>query len=267
MSVDPAVSLLIVCYNQQHFIREALVSALEQDYENLEVVVADDASRDGTQDIIRELGARYPGRLKMIFNPANVGITANSNIGLRECRGELIAFMGGDDVLLPGKIAQQVAWFAQEEKRVLCGHDVDWIDANGALLGIRTSELVPFHAGQGAAGFIRHGAPYTAASVMVRRARIPSYGFHPSLPVVSDWKLWLDVIGTEGVYGYIPGIWAQYRRHGGNVTARLNWKVTRDVLLTALLSIGHLHGRYLKDWAHYFLVRPILKRIRRGTHG
>lgn len=260
MNAGPVVSLLIVCYNQQHFIREALESALTQDYVNLEVVVADDASTDGTQAIIRELAQSYPERLKPVFNPRNLGITANSNIGLGHCSGELVGFMGGDDVLLPGKIAQQVAWFAQDERHVLCGHDVDWIDESGTLLGIRTSDLVPISAGQGAAGFIRHGTPYTAASVMVRRARIPAYGFHPSLPVVSDWKLWIDVIGTDGVYGYIPGIWAQYRRHGGNVTARLNWKVTRDVLLTALLSIGYLRGRYFMDWLHYFLLRPLRKR-------
>jgi len=268
MHNPPFVSVLIISYNQEQFIREALVSALEQDYENLEVVVADDASTDATQDIIRELAQRYPQRLKPIFNPQNAGITANSNIGLRQCSGELIAFMGGDDVLLPGKIARQVAWFAQEdERRVLCGHNVDWIDAEGASLGIHTSDLVPLRAGLGASGFIKNGTPYTAASVMVRRSRIPAYGFHPSLPVVSDWKLWIDVIGTDGTYGYIPGIWARYRRHDGNVTAKLNWKVTRDVLLTAVLSLWHLHGRYIKDWAHYFLVRPLAKRMRRKAHG
>lgn len=258
---------MIISYNQQRFIRQAVESALRQDYANLEVVVADDASNDQTQPILRELAQRHPGRLKLFLNPVNLGITANSNVGLQHCRGELIAFMGGDDVLLPGKVVQQVAWFSGDAKRVLCGHDVVWIDADGAMLGVRTSDLVPLHEGQGAAGFIRHGTPYAAASVMVRRTCIPSYGFHPSLPVVSDWKLWIDVIGTHGVYGYIPGIWAYYRRHRGNVTARPNWKVTRDVLLTALLSLWRLRGRYLKDWLHYFLVRPLRKRLRRSVHG
>ncbi|GAB1234033.1 glycosyltransferase [Ferrigenium sp. UT5] len=267
MNACPRVSILVISYNQEKYIREALESALAQDYANLEVVVADDASRDGTQAIIRELAQRHPQRLKPIYNPQNVGITANSNIGLRACSGEFIAFMGGDDVLLPGKITRQVEWFAQDGKRVLCGHDVDWIDAGGASLGLRTSDLVPFHAGQGAAGFIRNGTPYTAASVMVRRVRIPTYGFHPLLPVVSDWKLWIDVIGTDGTYGYIPGIHAQYRRHGGNVTARPSWKVTRDVLMTAWLSLWHLRGRYLKDWLHYFLVRPLRKRLYRRRRG
>lgn len=258
---QPRVSVMIITWNQQCFIREAVESALRQDYDNLEVVVADDGSTDATPDIIRALALEFPGRLKPVLNQRNMGITANSNTGLQHCSGELVAFMGGDDVLLPGKIARQVAWFAQDGRRVLCGHDVDWIDADGAPLGIRTSDLVPLREGRDASGFIRNGTPYAATSVMVRRARIPSRGFHTALPVVSDWKLWIDVIGTDGIYGYIPGIHARYRRHGGNVTARPSWKVTRDVLMTAVLSILHLRGRYLKDWLHYFLLRPLRKRL------
>lgn len=262
----PRVSILVISYNQESYIREALESALTQDYANLEVVVADDASRDGTQSIIRELAQRYPQRLKPIFNPKNVGITANSNIGLLACSGEFIAFMGGDDALLPGKITSQMAWFAQNDQRVLCGHDVDWINADGASLGIRSSDLVPLQEGRGASGFIRNGTLYAATSVMVRRSRIPSYGFHVALPVVSDWKLWIDVIGTDGIYGYIPGIHARYRRHRDNVTARPNRRVMRDVLMTAWLSMCHQRGRYLKDWLHYFLLRPLCKHLFRTLH-
>lgn len=259
-AIPPRVSVMVISYNQQRFIREALESALAQDYENLEVVVTDDGSTDGTQAIIRELAQRHPQRLKPIYNAQNVGITANSNIGLRACCGEFIAFMGGDDVLLPGKITRQVAWFAADDGRVLCGHDVDWIDAGGTPLGIRTSDLVPLREGRGASGFIQNGSPYAATSVMVRRSRIPAYGFHTGLPVVSDWKLWIDVIGTDGIYGYIPGIHARYRRHRDNVTARPNRRVTRDVLMTAWLSLCHQRGRYLKDWLHYFLLHPLRKR-------
>jgi len=266
MTKFPRVSVLVISYNQESYIREALESALEQDYANLEVIVADDASRDGTQGIIRELAQQYPQRLMPVFNPSNVGITSNSNIGLAHCSGELIAFMGGDDVLLPGKIARQVEWFKVDPNRVLCGHNVDWIDAEGKSLGIRSSDMVPLQTGCGASGFIRHGTPFAATSVMVRRSRIPARGFHPSLPVVSDWKLWIDVIGTDGCYGHIPGVHARYRRHRDNVTARPNRRITRDVLMTAWLSLVDMRGRYLKDWLHYFLLRPLRKGLYRRRH-
>lgn len=257
----PLVSVMIICYNQQRYIREAVTSALDQGYRNLEVVVADDASTDDTPKILRELQMRYPERLKLVLNATNHGITGNSNVGLKHCSGELVAFMGGDDVLLPGKIERQVEWFGTDPHRVLCGHDVEWIDADSAPLGIRSSDLVPMQAGKGVSGFIRDGSPYAATAIMVRRSRIPPWGFHRALPVVSDWKLWLDVIGTDGAYGRVDGVYARYRRHRDNVTARANWRVTRDVLMTALLSLMRFRGRYLAAWAHYFLIRPLRKRL------
>ena len=264
---NPLVSIHIICYNQAHFIRQALESAVGQDYSNLEIVIADDCSTDGTRAVIEEIITKYPQvRITKLFNTHNLGITNNSNEALKLCKGELIAFMGGDDVLLPGKITQQVNWFAQDERRVLCGHDVEWIDQNGEFLNARTSDFVPLNSGQGAAGLIKNGTPYSATSVMVRRSRIPEYGFHFWLPVVSDWKLWIDVVRGDGVYGYVPGILAQYRRHPNNVTARLNWKITRDVLITAGLSLWHLRGRFMWDWAHYFFVRPLAKRLRGKTN-
>lgn len=263
----PLVSIHIICYNQEKFIRQALESAIRQDYPDLEIVIADDCSTDDTRAVIEETIARYPqARITKLFNPFNLGITNNSNKALALCKGELIAFMGGDDVLLPGKITQQVNWFAQDERRVLCGHDVEWIGQNGELLGVRSSDFVPLNSGQGAAGLIKNGTPYSATSIMVRRSRIPEYGFHSWLPVVSDWNLWIDVVRGDGVYGYVSGILAQYRRHPNNVTARLNWKITRDVLLTCGLSLWHFRGKFTKDWAHYFFVRPLAKLMRRKTN-
>lgn len=249
----PLVSVLIVSYNQEEFIREALVSALEQNYENLQVVISDDASMDSTQHIILEVAKDNPAdRLKVILNPQNLGITGNCNKALRHCNGELVAFMGGDDVLLRGKIAQQVAWFNEHPDMVLCGHAVELIDENGEQISSKFGELGEFRAGRGAGGIIRSGTPFSAVSVMVKHDRIPSYGFHPSIPMVSDWKLWIDVVGSDGAYGFIEGKWAQYRRHSGNVTVRMNWKIAHDILLTALLSLWHLRGRFALLWLCYF---------------
>lgn len=251
----PLVSVLIVCYNQEKYIKEALVSALEQDYENLEVVVMDDASTDTTQKVIREVAQNYPaGRLKSVLSTINLGITGNCNEGLRHCKGELIAFMGGDDVFVQGKIARQVEWFLDNSDRVLCGHDVEWIDEDGKDMGVRSSELAAFSEGKGAGGLIREGSPFAATSIMIKRNRIPTYGFHFALPLVSDWKLWIDVVGLNGEYGYVEGILAKYRRHSESVTARSSWKINRDILMTALLSCWHLRGRFCLDWLRYFLL-------------
>ena len=128
----PLVSILIISFNQEAFIEEALKGALEQDYENLEVVVADDGSTDRTPDIILSYADRYKGRLVAIVGKPNLGITGNSNRGLSLCKGKYIAFQGGDDVFLPGKISAQVDWMEERDSRVLCGHQVEVFYESGA---------------------------------------------------------------------------------------------------------------------------------------
>lgn len=255
------VSVCVISYNQEDFIREALESALQQDYENLEVVVADDASTDCTQAIILELAARYPGRLKYFFNPKNLGITANSNVALKACTGEYIAFMGGDDVLLPDKIRKQVEWFAEDEKRVLCGHEIEYIDSNGNLLGKRHSDLAPLSSGKGIGSYLKNGAPFGACSVMIRSSRIPEYGFDLSLPIASDIGLWLDVIREDGVYGFIPGIYSYYRRHPMNITQLKRYHYLRDNFVMMIKRLWQYRGKYFLDWIDLLVLSRIRKRI------
>ena len=211
----PKVSVHVISYNQKAFIREAVESALAQDYPELEVVVADDASTDGTADILREYERANPGRFIAALGDKNVGITHNSNRGLAACSGKLIAFMGGDDVFLPGKISAQAAWFAADPARVLCGHQVEvFYDDGSRAPHPLTRRLM---SGKGAEPLIRHG-PFGATAVMVRRDRIPFYGFSDRLRIISDQLLWVDVVRDDGLFGYVPGTLARYRRHSANVT-------------------------------------------------
>lgn len=215
MSKQPKVSIHIIAYNQKDYIREAIDSALAQNYANLEVVVADDGSSDGTAEIIAGYARDHPGRVVAVLNPVNLGITRNSNAGLRACSGELIAFMGGDDVLVPGKIEAQAAWFAKRPARALCGHQVEvfYQDQHRPPHPLSRHLL----AGTGAEAFIKHN-PFGATAVMVRADRIPAYGFDETLPVVSDQMLWVDVLRDDGEYGFVEGTFARYRQHGANVT-------------------------------------------------
>lgn len=215
-SNQPKVSIHIISFNQKDYIAEAIESAVGQDYENLEVIVSDDASTDGTADIIAAYQLRYPNRLVAILNKNNVGITANSNRGLRACTGQYIAFQGGDDVLLPGKIAAQVKWFEKDEKRVLCGHQVEVFYEDGS----RPPHLLTRGIAEGAGSdqVIRNGWVYAATATMVRTEKIPPHGFDEALAVVSDYMMWIEVLARGGIYGYVNGTYARYRRHSTNVS-------------------------------------------------
>ena len=245
---EPKVSILVISYNQEAFIADAIKGAVEQDYANLEVVVSDDASTDRTRDIIAEFAALYPGRVVPVLNTINKGITGNSNAGLAACTGDLVAYMGGDDILLPGKIAAQVEWFLARPERVLCGHQVEiFYDDDSSPPRPLSRRLL---SGKGPSEFIR-GVVFAALSTMVRADAIPKRGFDERLKTVSDQKLWIDVMSKGGEFGYVPGIFARHRRHSNNVTnspLRQAHEVERQAEIVAMEYPEHRRdARYSKS--------------------
>ena len=215
--LHPLVSVLIVSYNQVSFIRDAIESAATQDYENLEIIVADDGSTDGTVEIILECQKQYPGKLVALVGATNLGITGNSNRGLRACRGKYVAFMGGDDSFLPGKILAQVRWLEADLNRVLCYHDLDVYDSASNLTLYLWSERYIFRHGS-ARTVIRYGTFFGATSVMVRYPK--GLLFNPNISTASDWLMWIEVLERQsGTLGHVDGVYARYRRHANNVTS------------------------------------------------
>lgn len=230
---EPLVSHVIISYQQERFIEEAVLSAATQDYERLEVVVADDGSTDETPRIINELAARFPGRVVPLTGGKNLGITGNSNRGLKAARGQLVSFQGGDDVLLPGKISKQVRWFDENPRGALCGHLVETFfdDSSRPSFVARP----PATHGKGAAYFIEYAPPFAATSVMVKASELPSFGFDERLPVVSDWKLWIDVLAAGGEFGFIDEALARYRVHGENISTKRRDRMEHDSFYTLSL--------------------------------
>ncbi|HRX79855.1 MAG: glycosyltransferase [Planctomycetaceae bacterium] len=97
------ISVIVPAYNNKRYIRRALDSIFEQNYENVEVIVVDDGSTDGTGDVLREFSDRIH-----IVRQQNAGSAAARNRGLQEATGEYIAFLDADDWFLPGKFQKQV---------------------------------------------------------------------------------------------------------------------------------------------------------------
>ena len=244
--VKPLVSIMIITYNQKEYARETVLSAVNQDYQPLEVVVSDDGSTDGTAEILDDLAQKYPNCLKVISRKGNLGITGNSNRGLKACKGDLIAFQGGDDVLLPGKISSQVKWFSESDKRVYCYHDVEVFDSETNTKICNYNDMVPLIEGSGASQIIRRMKLGASTSVMVRRSSIAGHVFDPRLPVVSDWKLWIDILADGGIYGFVDGIYARYRRHGGNSRLTQSSQYRTDCYVTVAL-VESEYPQYCRD--------------------
>ena len=104
----PKVSVCIVTYNQEIYIRQCLLSIVDQETDfDFEVIVSDDCSTDGTREIVQEFAGRYPGAVKPIFNKKNIGAYKNFVFVHQQATGEYIAHVDGDDYCLPGKLQAQ----------------------------------------------------------------------------------------------------------------------------------------------------------------
>lgn len=212
----PLVSVAIITYNQIAFLRECIESVLMQDYSNIEIIVADDGSTDGTKNMLVDYSKTYPGKFVLRLSEHNQGITKNSNEAYFACSGKYIAWMGGDDLMLQGKISAQVEWLEKDSNRVLCGHILHLCDKAGHIYGIHDKKHLI--SGVGPVTWIKKGTLYGTCSIMLRKENIPEYGFDERLPIVSDWKLWIDSLKNDSVYGYLNQVYGVYRKHGNNIT-------------------------------------------------
>lgn len=135
MSNQGLVSVIVPAYNAENFISETLDSALSQTYENIEVIVVDDGSRDLTAAIVKN-AARRDRRVKLL-RQQNLGVAAARNLAIERASGEYIAPLDADDVWYPAKVEKQVQ--ALEEAGPKAGASYCWcisINEKGQVLGL-----------------------------------------------------------------------------------------------------------------------------------
>ncbi|MBX6377399.1 MAG: glycosyltransferase [Clostridia bacterium] len=208
----PRVSVVIPVYNHEEFVAEAVGSALNQTYRDLEVIVVDDGSTDGTPAKV----AAFADRIRS-FRKANGGTASALNLGIREARGELIAWLSSDDVFLPEKIDLQVRYLDAHPHVGLCYTDFYVIDARGAVTGeVRCTSLPNREAWTRA--LLSQGCLINGSTTLIRRNLLAEVGgFDESLPQAHDLDLWIRLsLRTE--FGHIPQSLVKYRWHHKNLS-------------------------------------------------
>lgn len=234
--VESKVSILIPCYNQENVITETVLSALNQTYENIEVIVSDDASTDATPRLLKELQRQYQRKLKIFLHETNLGVTRNHTRGLSKCTGEFITFLDGDDLFLPAKIEKQVAFMKEKHDCTICYHDVDVFDSNTGRSLYLWSGRIGMRSGN-IKDLVRFGNYLPAVAVMVRSKDLPKDGYEERIKVYSDWFFWLCTLNNgRGQICYIDDVLAKYRRHFDNLTNTSKWKFIDQNLVLDLVE-------------------------------
>jgi glycosyltransferase involved in cell wall biosynthesis len=183
-AVNPRVSAVIIFFNGEDFLAEAIESVIAQTFGDLELLLADDGSGPAATAIAKDYAVRHPGRIRYLQHPDHInrGMSATRNLGVRHARGELIAFLDADDVWLPSKLAEHVALLdAHPELGLVCGATIYWRSwSNGqddvVATGHRQNEVI-YPPDAALALFPLGGAaPVSMSDIVLRREHIERVG-------------------------------------------------------------------------------------------
>jgi glycosyltransferase involved in cell wall biosynthesis len=176
------VSIIITTYNRRAFLKEALLSVLDQDYQDKEIIIIDDGSTDGSFEEVRKFPLRYVWK-------QNGGISSARNMGIGVSNGEFIAFLDVDDLWKKGKLTKQVQTMIENQIDISYTDEI-WI-RNGERLNQRGRH-------RKYSGFIfERCLPLciiSPSSVVIKRNVFDEVGlFDEDLPVCEDYDMWLRI--------------------------------------------------------------------------
>ncbi len=226
---DSRISVVIPCFNARRWIADALRSVLDQGLADMQIIVVDDGSSDGSPELVER---DFPDVL--VLRGEHHGPSAARNLGTHHSTGDFLQYLDADDLLAPRKLERQRAALSDSGADVAYG---DWTEFRCSPSG----ELVT---GRGVARQIE-GDPQVAlftdfwsppAAYLFRRGLVERIGgWRTDLPVIQDARFVLDCALHGGRFVYCPGEAARYRIHtSGSVSTRDPREFTRDCLRNAL---------------------------------
>lgn len=254
----PVVSVIIPTYNRAPFILAAVQSALGQKNVGgqIEVIVIDNGSTDDTEARLKSVSED----IRYIKISASGRPSIPRNIGIREAKADLIAFLDSDDLWMPDKLEGQLEVMNDLEV-LLCYGNAEVITAGGT----RTGEMV-IPREMGKSGYIFNDLVATnfvsTLTVITRRdGLIAAGGFNEAPGLVEDWELWLRLSRT-GKFHYIDSPIALYRRHDATISFALNDGTNQYALLVYRTILRQPLGRAEKAAVHRGIAAVFSARMR-----
>ncbi|WP_420456532.1 glycosyltransferase family 2 protein [Rubrivirga sp.] len=216
----PLVSVIVPAYNAERFVEEAVESALAQTLRQIEVLVVDDGSTDGTAALVERIAGR-DGRVRLI-RQANAGVAAARNAAIAVARGTYLAPLDADDVFHRSKLREQVE--RMEQGGIEMGMVYSWWASIDGAGDVRSSSLPLWAEGDVALRLLYINFLGNASVPLYRRDAVEHVGgYDESLRAregqgCEDWDLSLKVAALS-VVGVAPGYFVGYRELGGSMSS------------------------------------------------
>jgi glycosyltransferase involved in cell wall biosynthesis len=208
---NPLVSIIMPAYNAEKFISKSIESVLQQTYQNWELLVVNDGSKDNTSSIVKLFNYT---RIKLI-EQENGGVSKARNTGIANSTGEFIAFLDSDDLWLKDKLEIQVKYMRNNQNIVLSYGDYLSFIEDGKI--IENKQLYPFKIKDLKQRLLVFNFIATLTVMVKSDVLKATGGFDTELFGPEDWDLWIK-ISQKGDIGYIKENLAMYREHEGGIS-------------------------------------------------
>jgi glycosyltransferase involved in cell wall biosynthesis len=202
---SPLVSIVTPSFNQAYFLEETILSVLGQSYPNLEYIIVDGGSTDGSLEIIQ----RYAARLAWWVSEKDRGQTDAINKGFARARGQILAWLNSDDTYRPGAVAEAVAYLQTHPEAGMVYGDADLMDERGNVIGRFPARQTDYRR-------LRNGYVHIPQQSAFFRADLwKQVGpLDPSFYFAMDYDLWVRLAKLAPLH-YHPRLWASFRLHSG----------------------------------------------------
>lgn len=258
---EPLISVIIPCYNGEKFVGDAIESVINQTYQDWELFIVDDASTDGSKEIIRQ----YVGdsRVKLVEHEYNKGISRTRNTGIKLSRGDYIALLDQDDVWFSNKLEVQINCFkkSQEKVGIVCTGMIftdEKLKPQRNFRGFKCDahrELIKN-------AYLR---PANSASVMmIKKDCFSQLGlFDENLHGWDDFEMWMR-IATQYRIKYIKEAMVKKRMHPRNAQNLLEVRRERKKVFEHILQLHPFLKDYVKTKEAISLYGEALELLERG---
>jgi len=207
----PELSIIMPVFNSERYIGEAVNSLLSQNYTDFELIIVDDASTDGSLQVVKSFD---DNRIKIITNDRNRGIVFSRNRGLLEATGRFISPFDADDVAMHEKFSLQMGFLKKNPAYGMIGSWGRMINEEGKLLKQKwklnaSPEKIP--------AILLFRNYFLQPSIVIRREAIPKDGYSEGYDIGEDYKMWFEVARRFNVWNY-PEYLVRIRIHKQSTT-------------------------------------------------
>ncbi len=201
----PLVSVVMCTYNGHAYLKDQIESILTQTYTHFELIISDDASIDGTRQILKQF--ENTDRVRIFYQESNLGIAANYSFVCSKAKGKFIAFSDQDDIWLPEKIEKLVASIGNSP---LVYSNSQLMDQNGKLLEVKLSDWKKMYSGEDSRGYFLYSCVWGHGMLITREL------LEKCLPIPKEihHDIWIVFQAfMNGGIKYLNETLTQYRQH------------------------------------------------------